>query len=230
MNDNVVTYSGTIEQAESYFTEIFEEKRANPNVLGEGLNTFVPNAKDHEQSSELYDQMSSREVSAKLKSAANTAPGSDRCEYSHLKKVDPGAQILTLIFNRCHREKDVPAPWKEALTILIYKKGDEADISNFRPIVLMSVIYKLFMAVWAKRLTRWSIDAGVLSTEQKGARPTEGCYEHTYLLKSLVADARRRKQKLFLAWLDIRNAFGSVLIIPSVPLSVTLVCLPIWLR
>ena len=210
MNDNVVTYSGTIEQAESYFTEIFEEKRANPSVLGEGLNTFVPNAKDHEQSNELYDQISSREVSAKLKSAANTAPGSDRCEYSHLKKVDPGAQVLTLIFNRCHREKDVPAPWKEALTVLIYKKGDEADISNLRPIALMSVIYKLFMAVWAKRLKRWSIEAGVLSTEQKSARPTEGCYEHTYLLKSLVADARRRKQKLFLAWLDIRNAFGSV--------------------
>ena len=124
-----------------------------------------------------------------MKSAANTAPGSDRCEYSHPKKVDPGAQVLTLIFNRCHREKDVPAPWKEALTILIYKKGDEAD-SNFRPISLMSVIYKLFMAVWAKRLTRWSID---LAAEQKSARPTEGCYEHTYLLKSLAADARHRK-------------------------------------
>ena len=118
MNDNVVTYSGTTQQAVTYFTENFEEKRANPSVLGEGLNTYVPNAKDHEQSNELYDQISSREVSAKLKSAANTAPGSDRCEYSHLKKVDPGAQVLTLIFNGCHREKDVPAPWKEALTIL----------------------------------------------------------------------------------------------------------------
>ena len=69
----------------------------------------------------------------------------------------------------------------------------------------MSVIYKLFMGVLAKRLTRWSIQAGVLSDEQKSARPSEGCYEHTYLLKSLVADARRRKQKLYLAWSDIRN-------------------------
>lgn len=66
------------------------------------------------------------------------------------------------------------------------------------------------MGVLAKRLTRWSIEAGVLSDEQKSARPSEGCYEHTYLLESLVADARRRKQKLYLAWLDIRNAFGSV--------------------
>ena len=138
------------------------------------------------------------------------APGADRCEYAHLKRVDPSGKILAVMFNRWHREKDVPVAWKQATTVLIYKKGDDADVSNFRPISLMSVIYKLFMGVMAKRLTKWSIDAGVLSDEQKSARPSEGCYEHTYLLKSLVADARRRKQKLFLAWLDIHNAFGSV--------------------
>ena len=57
---------------------------------------------------------------------------------------------------------------------------------------------------------RWSIDAGILSPEQKCARPTEGCYEHTYILKSLVDQACRNKKKLCVAWLDIRNAFGSV--------------------
>ena len=66
------------------------------------------------------------------------------------------------------------------------------------------------MGIIAKRLTRWSIDAGILSEEQKCARPTEGCYEHTYILKSLVGQARRNKKKLCVAWLDIRNAFGSV--------------------
>ena len=169
----------------------------------------VKNAKDRESSVALYNDIAEAEIAMKLQSAANTAPGTDRCEYAHLKRVDPGGKILAVLFNRCQHEKDVPAAWKLATTVLIYKKGDDADVNNFRPISLMSVIYKLFMGVMAKRLTRWSIDAGVLSGEQKSARPSEGCYEHTYLLKSLVADARRRKQ-LFLAWLDIRNAFGSV--------------------
>ena len=209
LNDNHVQYSGTVEDATTYFTNVFEEKHANANVLGEGLNTYVKNAKDHELTEALYEDITKGEIAMKLRSAANTAPGADRCEYAHLKRVDPGGKILAVIFNCCQRQKDVPAAWKQATTVLIYKKGDDADVSNFRPISLMSVIYKLFMGVMAKRLTRWSIDAGVISDEQKSARPLEGCYEHTYLLKSLVADSRRRKQKLFLAWLDIRNAFGS---------------------
>lgn len=219
LSDNAVSYSGSIEDAQTYFADVFSAKHANLNILQEALNDYVPTGKDHDLTKDLYTDMSESEIVAKLRSAANTSPGSDRCEYSHLKKIDPAAKILSVIFNRCQRQRDVPAPWKAALTILIYKKGADDDVSNFRPIALMSVIYKLFMGVIAKRLTRWAIDTGMLSAEQKSAQPSEGCFEHTFLLKSVVADARRRHKNLCLAWLDIRNAFGSV---PHNTIQVTL--------
>ena len=52
------------------------------------------------------------------------------------------------------------------------------------------------MGIMAKRFTRWSVDLGILSEEQKSARPTEGCHEHTYILKAAVGQARRNKKKL----------------------------------
>ncbi len=64
------------------------------------------------------------------------------------------------------------------------------------------------MGIVAKRLTQWSIGSGILSPEQKSARPTEGCYEHTNVLKSPVGQARRTKKKLSLTWLDIGNALA----------------------
>lgn len=219
LNNNMVVYSGTLQDVETYFTDVFSEKHCNTNLLCEALKDCVPSGEDDETTTDLYTDMSETEVAAKLRAAVNTSPGADRCEYAHLKKVDPSAKILTLIFNRCLLERNVPSSWKEALTILIYKKGDASDVSNFRPIALMSCIYKVFMGVIAKRITSWSISAGILSEEQKSARPTEGCYEHTFIMKSLVADARRRKKKLNLAWLDIRNAFGSV---PYSTISTTL--------
>ena len=208
--DTAVQYSGSVGDAETYFVDVLSEKTCNTNLLCEALRADVPGAEDAENTRDLKNDVSASEVAAKLRSAANTAPGSDKVEYAHLKRIDPSAKILTPIFNRCIQAQDVPAIWKQAVTVLIYKKGDASDISNFRPIALMSCIYKLLMGIIAKRLTRWSIDAGILSPEQKCARPTEGCYEHTYILKSLVGQARRNKKKLSVAWLDIRNAFGSV--------------------
>ncbi|XP_046856073.1 uncharacterized protein LOC124449166 [Xenia sp. Carnegie-2017] len=210
LGNNNTIFTGSIDDTEQYFTTSLAEKFTNTSILQEQLDQFTPTAREEPTTELLYDELRQSEIAAKLGSAANTAPNSDRCEYAHLKKVDPTAAILSLIFNRCHVEKDVPQPWKDAVTILIYKKGDTDDISNFRPIALMSTMYKLFMGVLAKRLTKWSIYNGILSDEQKSARPSEGCYEHTFLLKSIVADSRRRKQKLCMAWLDIRNAFGSI--------------------
>ena len=210
LNDVSVSYSGSKLDAEIYFEAVFDEKHCNTNLLAEALRADVPNALDDDMTKDLKNEVTESEVAAKLRSASNTAPGADRVEYAHLKKIDPSGKILTLIFNTCLCALDVPLIWKQAVTILIYKKGDASDVSNFRPIALMSCIYKLLMGIMARRLTRWSIEMGILSAEQKSARPTEGCYKHTYILKSIVGQSRRNKKKLSLAWLDIRNAFGSV--------------------
>ena len=62
----------------------------------------------------------------------------------------------------------------------------------------------------SKRLSSWAIQHNILSQEQKRARPTEGCYKHTFLLKSILCDACVNKSCLFIAWLDLRNTFGSI--------------------
>ena len=158
----------------------------------------------------LFTSPTNKEIRRKLFSAANTSPGSDRVEYRHLKQVDPSCSVLSLLFDHCFKRRDVPPAWKSAITVLIYKKGSTEDASNFRPIALMSCLYKLLMGIIAKRLTTWAIDNDLVSKEQKSARPSEGCYEHTFLLQSIIADARRSHKNLFVAWLDLRNAFGSI--------------------
>ena len=66
------------------------------------------------------------------------------------------------------------------------------------------------MSIMANRLVNYLIDNNFMSSSQKSARPNEGCYEHTYILQSLVLDAKRHKKNLLPAWLDLRNAFGSI--------------------
>ena len=207
IGDNKPSYSGSVDEATKFFSDVFGVKTINHDDVKNGLSEDVPSGPIDDS---LGFPISPSEVVKKLRSSSNTSPGADRVEYRHLKAVDPKGQILSSIFNRCLTENDVPIKWKASRTILIHKKGDASAVANFRPIALMSCIYKLFMSIMANRLVKYSIDNDLLSTAQKSARPTEGCYEHTFILQSLVLDAKRHQKNLFLSWLDLQNAFGSV--------------------
>ena len=200
-------FDGTLDEATTYFTQSFGPRDCNIDRLLTELATHVPSA---DTDNSLFATPSPQELATKLRSLANSAPGRDRLEYRHLRMLDPKCEILAKMFRHCFAAKDVPAEWKTATTILIHKKNDTNDPSNFRPIALMSCLYKLLMAILAKRMTSFAITNNLLSPEQKSARPSEGCYEHAFLLESIVNDARRQPRPLCLAWLDIRNAFGSV--------------------
>ena len=207
LSPNRSPYTGSIESAESFFKETFSLRNCDIASLQDKLNDLTTSAPIDDS---LFTSPTNNEIRRKLFSAANTSPGPDRVEYRHLKQVDPSCSILSLLFDHCFKRRDVPPAWKAAITVLIYKKGSTEDPSNFRPIALMSCLYKLVMGVIAKRLTSWAIDNDLVSKEQKSARPSEGCYEHTFLLQSVIADARRSHKNVFVAWLDLRNAFGSI--------------------
>ena len=207
IDDSKPSYSGSVDDANVFFTSIFGSRSCDMDNLKAGLSDFVPSGPTDNS---LGAPTTPKEVEKKLKSLSNSAPGADRVEYRHLKSIDPKGSLLSSIFNRCLAENDVPSSWKLAQTILIHKKGDASDISNFHPIALMSCIYKLFASVLANRIVSFSINNDLLSSSQKSARPSEGCYEHTFILQSLVLDANRHDKNIYLAWLDPRNAFGSV--------------------
>jgi hypothetical protein len=205
--DESPSFDGTIDDATTFFTETFGPRECDTTKLLEELAAFVPSAAIDQ---DLFTPPSPDELASKLRSMANSALGKDRLEYRHLRLLDRQCKILSKMFRHCFLAKDVPASWKTATTILIHKKDSTTDASNFRPIALMSCPYKLLMAIIAKRMTSFSISNDLLSPQQKSARPYEGCYEHAFLLESIVNDARRQPRPLCLAWLDIRNAFGSI--------------------
>ena len=48
------------------------------------------------------------------------------------------------------------------------------------------------------------------SIQKAFMRATPGCTEHHLKLASILADAKRKKKSLTVAWLDLANAYGSV--------------------
>jgi hypothetical protein len=150
------------------------------------------------------------EVARKLKKCENTAPGDDRITYKHWKTVNPACTALATIFNICMKYESIPDDWKTSVTVLIHKKGDHNDITNWRPIAILRTIYKLFAGVLARRLTAWLESNAVLSPAQKGFLPHDGVFEHNYALRRMFDKARTDKGEFIATWIDFSNAFGSV--------------------
>ena len=59
-------------------------------------------------------------------------------------------------------------------------------------------------------MASWAIDRKIISSAQKGFLLYEGCADHSFLLRSVFEDSKRRQKSLRVVWLDFKNAFGSV--------------------
>ena len=150
------------------------------------------------------------EIQHQLRRAKKSAPGSDKLTYGDWKWADPEAAILCTIFNICRAAGRVPSDWKRSTVTLLPKGGDGSIVRNWRPICLQNTIYKLYSASIARRIADWAISSNAILPSQKGFLPYDGCAEHSFILRSILNDSRRARRNVLIAWLDLRDAFGSV--------------------
>ncbi|XGW11057.1 hypothetical protein V3C99_012506 [Haemonchus contortus] len=137
-----------------------------------------------------------------------TAPGPDRIKPEHLKSIPPVIiKTLARLFTRYLSECKVPTSWKTSKTVLLYKKGDPDDIGNYRPICLLSVIYKLFTRVILNRIGRL-LEEGQ-PCEQAGFRRGFSTIDHIHTLTRLIEVWREYKMPLCLTFIDLKKAFDT---------------------
>ena len=154
-----------------------------------------------------------REVEAVLRTLnATSTPGGDRLSFGFWKALDPRGEILAELFEICRTSRRVPDQWWTSRVTLICKNpdGDLGEVSNWRPISVCCTLYKIYAAMLARRRQTWALERDVISPEQKGFMPAEGTFEHVFILDTALADSKSAKNNIYVAWLDIKNAFGSI--------------------
>uniref|UniRef100_A0A914WV51 Reverse transcriptase domain-containing protein n=1 Tax=Plectus sambesii TaxID=2011161 RepID=A0A914WV51_9BILA len=196
------------EQVQAHFADVLKRRTQTDTPMPPAVPQLPPPSPEDQDP--LSDEFTPSEVWGRLCRCPNTAPGPDTLRYNTWKAFDPRAYVLSAVFNTVRRLQHVPAAWKQSTTILLHKKGEQDDIGNWRPIALSDTVGKLYASCLASRLTNWCLRHERISPTQKGFMPYEGCLEHSFTLQSIIQDARRRRQHTALAWLDLRNAFGSV--------------------
>ncbi len=88
----------------------------------------------------------------KLTKKKSNSPRIDEISYDifkYLKKEKATTifSIISLFFIYCYDNNIVPEGWLKGKTILIPKKDSHLDLNNWRPITLLSTIYKAFTLI-----------------------------------------------------------------------------------
>jgi hypothetical protein len=139
------------------------------------------------------------------------SPGRNGVNYLVYKKLTAAFDWLYYIIRKAW-DGDIPDSWAQAAVVLLYKDEDAADPKNYRPIALQSCSGKIYFSIWAKRLEVFMTKNGYFKrAKQKGfLSGIAGCNEHIATLKAALENAKAHKRQIVVAWIDLKNAFGSV--------------------
>ncbi|GBP07065.1 LINE-1 retrotransposable element ORF2 protein [Eumeta japonica] len=137
------------------------------------------------------------------------APGPDKITNElmrgTIKELSP---ILTKMFNETLNTGFIPSQWAESHIILLHKKGPKDDIGNYRPISLISNIYKVFAKVILDRISvRLEENQPV---EQAGFRKDYSTIDHIHTIKQLLQKYHEYNKTIYLAFIDYSKAFDSL--------------------
>ncbi|XP_075990548.1 uncharacterized protein LOC142986144 [Anticarsia gemmatalis] len=137
-------------------------------------------------------------------------PGPDGISNEILKhSKEVLAPVLTDMFNDIVDTEIIPQQWTESNIILLYKKGDKHDIRNYRPISLMSNIYKTFAKIILKRIERTLDEHQPI--EQAGFRKDYSVIDHIHAVRQVLEKYNEYQLTYYIAFIDYSKAFDSLL-------------------
>jgi hypothetical protein len=86
--------------------------------------------------------------------------------------------------NSIWNKEELPDQWKESIIILVYKKGDKTDCSNYRGISLLSTSYKIVSNILLSRLNPY-IDE-IIGDNQCGFRLNRSTTDQIFCIRDIL--------------------------------------------
>ena len=142
------------------------------------------------------------------------APGDDGIiKELHKAGGKPLLTVLVRLFNVIIYQGVATKAWSKSAMILFFKKGDKTLLNNYRPISLLSHVYKVFSRVITNRLALPACLDDFQPLEQAGFRKGYSTVDHIlrpHTVRQIVQNTKEYNQPLCMAFVDYEKETGDI--------------------
>ena len=139
----------------------------------------------------------------------NKACGPDQIPGNVLKRCsDTLAEPLSIIFNIVYNTGIVPAEWKLANVVPVFKKGEKKSVKNYRPISLTCICSKIMERIVQEEILNKT--SHLYDRRQHGFLESKSCTTNLISLVEDVAFSLHNRIGTDIMYFDFAKAFDAV--------------------
>jgi hypothetical protein len=120
------------------------------------------------------------------------------------------APALSIFFQASVSQGVLPADWRKATVVPIFKKGDKSKASNYRPVSLTSICSKVLEHIIHSSIMDHFDDNNILTDYQHGFRKRRSCETQLLITIQDIALSLNNSQQVDVILLDFSKAFDKV--------------------
>ena len=120
----------------------------------------------------------------------------------------PLSEPLTHLFNVCMNTSSIPSQWKHHLIVPVFKSGDRTQVSNYRPISLLSTASKVLERLIYDKIIDFIQPQ--ISHSQFGFLRNHSPIHKLLSSTSTIMNAVNNKEQADVLFLDLQKAFDSI--------------------
>ncbi len=197
--------------AKNFYSELYEDKSVNDQYVNDFFETIVPENTLDENVMQTCEGLFSREecFNAVEHMKKNKSPGLDGISREFYEKFWPLiGDLLVNVFNDSYSNGVLPSSQKTSVFSLIFKKGDTCDISNYRPISLTNVDYRIMAFVLAGRLKL--VINSIVNQDQTAYIKNRYMGNNIRLIEDIIEHYDKVQAEGLLLTIDFQKAFDSL--------------------
>lgn len=206
---NGITYKDP-EEISKLFNKHFIEVTGN--IKNNDSMNNTPDNNEIEINKFRLDPVGETELNKLIDSLKNKySSGFDEIPVNIFKYISKSInKVIIHLINSSFISGIFPQKLKTAKLVPVYKKGDDKEMSNYRPLSLLPTISKMYEKAMYNRLITYLDSNNLIDHSQHGFRKGKSTKTATVQFVESIVDAIDRGEKCVGVFMDLKRAFDTV--------------------